>query len=211
MLHGYLDAVTSSGYIEGWAYDSDAPLRPLTVSVLAEGVELAHGIANRYRPDLAEAKCGTGWCAFRLKLYGAVSHFSGHEILLCEPTRRIQIHKVTTISLIDDHEPDMSILEQVVASDPTLVRSIEQLNGCNTVFADFVSAHGVQAFVRAAYVYVLGRPADANGLSTYSALLQNRRMPPFELLRALHDGEEFRSKPRQLIAPPEPGFVFRPA
>jgi uncharacterized protein YceK len=115
------------------------------------------------------------------------------------------------MSLVEDHEPGVSVLEEVIASDPTLVRSIAQLSGCNTVFADFVAAQGVQAFVRAAYVYILGRPADASGLATYSALLQDGLLPPYELLKALHESEEFRSMPRLLIAPSEPGFVFQRA
>jgi len=39
MLVGHLDPVTSSGYVEGWAYDANVPLRALVVAVLTRGEE----------------------------------------------------------------------------------------------------------------------------------------------------------------------------
>jgi hypothetical protein len=90
-----------------------------------------------------------------------------------------------------------------------VVRSIEQLRGCGQAFANFIATEGVAEFVRAAYVYILGRRADETGMALYTGLLQDGSLQPYELLRALHDSEEFRSAPRLLIAPPEPGFVFQ--
>ena len=58
MLSGYIDGVTSSGYIEGWAYDTHCPSRPLALSIREERHELANGVANRYRADLVDAGIG---------------------------------------------------------------------------------------------------------------------------------------------------------
>lgn len=211
MLHGCLDAITSSGYVEGWAYDTDTPLQPLTVSIVADGVERAQGLANRYRADLADAGCGTGWCAFRLRLSGSVTRLRRIGVSLREATSQVEIDSVPGLTLAEDHEPGLTALDQVFRADPTLILSIDQLRGCGALFADFIAARGVEAFVRAAYVYVLGRPADESGLAAYSALLREGALAPYDLLRILHDSDEFRAGPRLLLAPPEPGFGFHAA
>jgi len=59
MLRGFLDAVTSSGHVEGWAFDTNDEWTPLTVSVTDDsGRELGWCSARRYREDLALAECG---------------------------------------------------------------------------------------------------------------------------------------------------------
>ncbi len=204
-----MDAVTTSGYIEGWAFDSSAPFRPLTVGVRADGKTVAQGVANRYRWDLADAGCGTGWCAFRLKLCGRPSRMRRANLSLWDMPQQIEIHQVGTLPLAPDVEPVLSILDEIVAADPTRVGSIEQLRGCGSAFSEFIASRGVTEFVRAAYVYVLGRPADESGLASYAAMVGDGSLSPYGMLRALYDSEEFRSSPGPLIAPTESGFVFQ--
>ena len=211
MLRGCIDAVTSCGYVEGWAFDSTAPLRPLHVSVLAGAREVARGVANRYRWDLAEAGCGSGWCGFRLRLSGPVSRLRRQGLSLRDLTHGGEIHHAADLPLEEDHEPGLAALGDVIAADPTLVHAIEQLSGCGAAFSDFIAARGADEFVRAAYVYVFGRGVDAAGLAAYAAMLQDGSLLPYELLQILYDSDEFRSVPRHLLAPPEPGFVFRGA
>ena len=63
-------------------------------------------------------------------------------------------------------------------------------------------------FIRAAYIYTLGRPVDPDGLDAYGRMIEDRELTPFGLLQALCEGDEFRAVPRLLIAPTEPGFIF---
>jgi hypothetical protein len=209
LFHGRIDAITSSGYVEGWAFDPAKPLRPLTVSVLAGQREVAQGVANLYRWDLVDGQCGTGWCAFRLKLSGSVSRLRRQGLALWDLARQTEIQEAdAAVALADDQEPALVTLEDIIADDPTVVQAIEQLRGCASVFSDFIATEGVDEFIRAVYVYVLGRPVDAAGLALYRPTLQDGSLSPYGLLKILYDGEEFQSAPRQLIAPPEPGFVF---
>jgi hypothetical protein len=147
VLDGRIDAVTSSGYIEGWAFDLHAPLRPLTVSVQANGREVAQGLANRFRWDLAEAGCGSGWCAFRLRLSGAISRVRRADLSLWDFTQQTEIGQRPGIPLADDHEPGLSVLDDIVAEDPTVVRSIEQLRGCGQAFANFIATEGAAILI----------------------------------------------------------------
>jgi hypothetical protein len=209
LFHGRIDAVTSSGYVEGWAFNPAAPGRPLSVAVLAGQKEVAQGIANRYRWDLADAGCGNGWCAFRLRLSGSVSRLRRQDLSLWDLPRETEIHPAAEVPLAEDHEPGLSTLDDIIAADPTVVHAIEHLRGCGPAFVDFIATEGVDEFIRAAYVYILGRRADAACTALYMPRLQDGSLAPYELLKTLYDSDEFRSVPRQLIAPPEPGFLFQ--
>ena len=71
------------------------------------------------------------------------------------------------------------------------------------------AAAGLEAFVRAGYVYVLGRPADHAGMSAYVTRLGNQSITPWDFIKELYDSAEFNAAPRLLAAPSEPGFAFR--
>ncbi len=194
MFHGRIDAVTSSGYVEGWAFNPVAPLRPLSVAVLAGQKEVAQGIANRYRWDLADAGCGNGWCAFRLRLSSSVSRLRWQSLSLWDLARQTEIQPAdTTVPLAEDHEPGLSALDDIIAADPTVVHAIEHLRGCGPAFEDFIATEGVDEFIRAAYVYILGRRADATGIALYTPKLQDGSLAPYDLLKTLYDSDEFRS------------------
>jgi hypothetical protein len=99
-------------------------------------------------------------------------------------------------------------VDEVVRADPTLVDSVEQLRGCGDIFSSLIESAGMEVFIRAAYIYALGRPADPSGLKTYSRMIAEAELTPFGLLQALCDSDEFRAVARILIAPTEPGFIF---
>jgi hypothetical protein len=204
-----MDAITSTGFIEGWAFDDNDPMRHLIVSVCALGEEVARGLANRYRWDLVDAGCGIGWCAFRLRVIGPECVLHEHALSLCEVSSQIEICRTATLPLISDTEAELSTMEDVLNADPTLLHDVKHLRGCSQAFSSFLDAEGTDGFVRTAYVYMLARPADAEGLALYARLLKNSAITPYGLLEILHDTEEFRSASRLLQAPSEPGFAFR--
>lgn len=209
MLAGHIDSVTSSGYIEGWAFDRAAPARPLLVAVRDDGgEEVAWGLAHRYREDLVTAQCGIGWCAFQLRAAVSVARLRRCAVVLaCRATGQ-QIHRADPAAYLENSEPLLNGIAALTESDPTLLSAVEQLRGCEAMFAAFVKEHGVDAFVRAAYLYVLARPYDASGRALYGRLLHNGLMTPYNLLRALYDSDEFRSRPRLLSAPNTAAFPF---
>ena len=92
--------------------------------------------------------------------------------------------------------------------DPTVISGLQQLSGCGALFDQFLAANGPTEFVRAAYIYVLNRPADPSGLQNYATLLAGGETTPLGLLSTLADSEEFRSRPRRLAAPKTPNFPF---
>jgi hypothetical protein len=209
MLAGHIDSLTSTGFVEGWAFDSDAPAQPLMVAVLdRDGEEVAWGLAHRYREDLMAAHCGIGWCAFQLRVAVSVSRLRKSAIVLLEHGTRAEIHRVDPATYLETGEPLLNAIAELTRADPTVISSIDQLRGCETLFARFVRQRGVEAFVRTAYVYVLGRPADAAGRTQYGRLLRGGGLSPYNLLRTLYDSDEFRSRPRLLSAPNVAAFPF---
>ncbi len=208
LLQGHIDALTACGFVEGWAFDAEDPGRPLSVCVLAEGTEVAAGLANLYRWDLADAGYGTGWCAFRLRLAVEARSLADTALTLLHPPSATAIAPAAPAAIRPEDDPAITHLEAVIRDDPTCVRAIEQLRGCARLFDVFIDLAGIDAFVNAAYLYILGRPADETGLAHYAASLRDGSMIPYDVLRILHACDEFDAATRLLIAPPEPGFAF---
>jgi hypothetical protein len=80
-LRGRVDRVTHQR-IEGWAFDPASPETPVAVEVLANGVEIARIVADRYRADLNEAGIGDGRHAFELVVPGGLARDVRMEIEL---------------------------------------------------------------------------------------------------------------------------------
>lgn len=209
MLRGNLDAVTSSDHVLGWAYDTDEPLQPLHVCIVTdEGMEVAHGLAHEFREDLARAGCAGGWCSFRLRSIVSGS-LPWQDLSVIDARSRNRITRRSRLPYVTSEETHHQSIDELLACDPTVIRSLDQLGGLNEVFVSFCDKFGVEAYVRAAYIYLLGRPADAAGLKGYRRHLQAGNGTPYELLRAIADSAEYRSRPRRLCAPTAAGFPFR--
>jgi hypothetical protein len=201
MLKGHIDALTSNGFIRGWAFDTEAPSTPLRVMIVGSAGEvIAEGLAHHYRDDLVAAGCGIGWCEFRLRVE-TISRLRRIKLILVEALTKTPIFQTLSIEYVETPSNAITGIEALLLDDPTMARSIDQLKGCDSLFRDFILQRGVEAFVRATYVYVLGRPADFSGLRHYTRLIRSGDLKPFDLLAALADSPEFRSRPRLLGAP----------
>ncbi len=122
-----------------------------------------------------------------------------------------EICQAAQVPVIEVSEACPSTLAEVSRTDPTIVLAVDQLRGCGALFERYLKLNGVEAFVRAAYVYILGRPVDSDGLQTYVPLLTSGELSAYGVLNALQDSDEFRAARRLLGAPTEPGFVFATA
>ncbi len=206
-LRGYIDGATSTGVIEGWALDEQAPWRPLHVKIRCKGEWIASGLAHHYREDVLAAQIGTGWCGFRLQSDCPAEEIR-HATLYLVGISGIVIAKSENTALLPDIHQDLSSIEDVVAADPTIARSVEHLRGCEPLFTQYIRSRGIDAFVRVAYVYMLGRPVDEIGLQVYGNCLRRGTHYPFELLLILATSEEFLARRPELVAPTQSSFPF---
>ena len=207
MLQGYIDGVTATGIIEGWAFDEQAPWRPLDVKIRCKGQWIASGSAHHHREDVLAAQLGTGWCGFRLNGDCPAEDLRKAPLILVGSSGTV-IAKVEDVGLLPDTHGDLESIESVVAADPTIAQSIEQLRGCEPLFNHYIRGRGIDAFVRVAYVYMLGRPVDETGLRIYGSNLRRGINQPFELLQILAASDEFIERRPELVAPTQSSFPF---
>ncbi|OGA74840.1 MAG: hypothetical protein A3G81_16860 [Betaproteobacteria bacterium RIFCSPLOWO2_12_FULL_65_14] len=66
-VEGFTDGLRGI-FVEGWAYDPEAPETPVAVELLCDDKVIAEGVASAFRRDLAEAGKGKGRCAFSLRI-----------------------------------------------------------------------------------------------------------------------------------------------
>ncbi|MGO9990994.1 MAG: DUF4214 domain-containing protein [Steroidobacteraceae bacterium] len=202
--------MTSSGCVDGWAYDTEVPFRPLIVSIVADkNREIAWGVAHGYREDLVDAGCSTGWCAFRLRLDQWPANVPWRALTVVDRATGRSILELDSLPYVVAKEMHIQTIPDLVAADPTMIQSLQQLRGCGGLFSAFIVAHGIDAFVRTAYIYLLSRSADASGLKSYRNHLRAKNVTPYELLLAIADSDEYRSRPRQHVAPIVGAFPFR--
>lgn len=207
-MRGYLDNLTSSHYLEGWAVDDAQPVKALTVSVLCQGQEIAWGLAHRFRKDLMDSGVGTGWCAFRLKVEGSIDALPRSELKLMVRGTDTVLHVNPSISCIEDRDSGPISVEALILEDPTVVHEIWQLRGCEYVARNYIKRRGVEEFVRTAYLYVLGRPADVTGMDAYVKSIREGTLSAVQVIEGLADSDEFRRASRGLTAPCDRGFPF---
>jgi hypothetical protein len=196
--------------VEGWAYDVRRQLQPLSVIVIDHRRrEVARGLAGGYRKDLAYEGHAAGWCALRLRLSDDPAKLAWNRMSLVLAQTREQIYRSESIPYLVTDTSREGGIAGLVADDPTLIRSLDQLRACEDVFNEYIEVRGVQVFVRAVYRYLLSRPADRNGLSSGVKHLRTGVLSPFGLVQTIADSEEYRSRPRHHCAPTMLAFPFR--
>jgi hypothetical protein len=206
-IRGYIDAVASPGYVEGWAYDEANELRPLRVEVWHGETMLTEGLANLFRHDLIVSGYGAGWCAFCLKLAPG-SQIQTAALTLFEAGSGHIIAPPHIPRHYEREDPPARDLYALTVSDPTSLTSLTQLAACGPVFAGYIAQHGYAAFVRAAWAYVLAQRAMPDIIASTAEELRAGRLTPLGLLETLAQRPEFAAQPRPLAAPRTAAFPF---
>ena len=208
MISGRLERLYAGGYVEGWAFESLAPERALVVDIRVAGVQVvAEGLAHLYREDLAKARQGLGWCAFRLRLARPAVELRRGLIALHEKLSGVRVDFAVEIPFVSgDVGGDLG--KDVGGFDPFVIQEISQLRACDDLVARYVRSKGASGFVRTAYVYLLGRHADPESLALHAEMLRKGKLAPLQLLEMITETAEFRGRPRELAAPNAPGFPF---
>ena len=210
MPRGHIDWVDRFGLIEGWAYDEARPFDALLISIVdSDDFEIAAGLAHHYRQDLAKEGFAHGWCHFRLRSSEPIEAIRHQPLRLLDKATDEVLHGPRVVNYVETREPFFDNLQQLVDGDPTVLRSPDQFEACEEDLNAVAASHGVEAFVRKAHVYVLGRSIDHKGLTLYKHLMSQGRLSPYAMIRLLVDSAEFRTSGRRLAAPNNPNFPFR--
>jgi hypothetical protein len=211
MPHGHIDTVDRCGLIAGWAYDETRPFDVMLISIVdPDDFEIAAGLAHHYRQDLAKEGFAHGWCHFRLRSNKPIEAVRGQPLRLIDSTTNEVLHGPRVVNYIESQEPFFDSVGQLIEGDPTVLRSTDQIEACEEDLKAFAASRGVEAFVRTAYVYVLGR-VDHTRLALHKQLVDEGRLSPYAMIRLLAESAEFRTSGRRLPAPNDLNFPFRPA
>lgn len=209
MIRGRLETLYSQGYIEGWAYDADDLARPLPVEIRGpDGVAVARGLALGYRDSLARAKLAGGWCSFRLRTERPAEELRKVGLGLYESVSGERLYFADAVAYADGWAPEFEKGADGMLLDPFVIDRVSQLRDLSELFDAFIRARGVEAFVRTAYVYLLGRAADVEGVALHGHMIEEKTLSPYGLLELLSETQEFRARPRLLAAPKAPAFPF---
>jgi hypothetical protein len=90
------------------------------------------------------------------------------------------------------------------------VTEISSLGLAEPAIDTFIARHGVEEFINRGYCYILGRPADTSGKTTYAPLIASGEMAPLTFLSTLFNSDERRQSKWAVLAPSDPGFIFAP-
>lgn len=211
MLFGQIEAVTTAGFVDGWAFDDTDELRPLNLAVFTDSGEVARGQADRYRADLVMDGRGMGWCCFHLRLSVAYTGLAYAPLRLRVEGAPDDIAVVEAVEIVEAVEHPLTSVAAVLADDPTLLQDINQLSGCERLFAEIVAKRGVAVFLNLSCNYLLDRPVQIAELIAYADGLRQGVLSPLDVLKDIHDGKAFQVSPRRLAAPTQTGFAFRRA
>lgn len=209
MIRGRLETLYSQGYVEGWAYDASNLARPVFVEARGpDGASIAKGLAIGYRESLARAKLAGGWCSFRLRTERPAEELRKVGLGLYDSASGERIYYADSVAYADGWAPEFEAGADGVSFDPFVIERVAQLSGLGEVFDAFIAKHGAEAFVRTGYVYILGRAADAEGLTLHLRMLGEKSLTPYGFLELLSEAQEFRMRPRNLAAPKAAAFPF---
>ncbi len=208
MIYGQLEGLLPDGFIEGWAFDAEAPERSVGIEVRdAKGDAIGAGLAHLFRSDLADAQVGLGWCAFSLRPSVPLDLANQNLLSLYERATGRQLHANFKAPILQRSAPSLAA-HGVAGLDPFSCGAIADLRACEALFDRQLQSVGARAFTRLAYLYVLNRTADPESLALNAALLERAALTPLRLLELLADSAEAHLEPRRFASPKAPDFPF---
>jgi hypothetical protein len=207
-LEGAIDHFAPDMRIQGWARNIADQFAIIRVGIAADDRLVAIGKANRFRPDLFEKNVGHGWYGFALRPSRPLDWEGIGEFRLIDLDARMLIGSYR-LPLPAKFNPPRVDLRQLNLIPNEFLVDVGHLRGFAPLLEHYVAHYGSETFVDHAYCFVLGRPADDDGLRTYSRQIAGGQLRPVELLKILLDSEEARRSCRRLPSPQADEFPIR--
>ncbi len=207
LIHGNIDIVSESGTVEGWAIDGNTR-DPCYVQIRAENQVVGEDIADKFRPDLLEARLGHGHYAF----YARISRLDAGNY----PLRLFNGRTGAPIGYHGDqvHHVPRYVKPPIKIVDELLQRRIcwedkDIIAAPSCLQLDRNYLHfGPERFVDRVFRFALGRWADPAAITDYCKLLAEQRMTPTEHFLAVLGSSERQAQTRRLSRPDDPDFPF---
>ncbi|NJO56329.1 MAG: DUF4214 domain-containing protein [Rhodospirillales bacterium] len=207
MIEGHLDACTGDGFLEGWAR-FERRREPCIVSIRLDGEVVGRALAAEYRADLLAAKVGHGHYGFRARLRRKLA--PGRHVFTLFEERSCQCRCGTSSNSRSTCRPSacgrMPCAWRSCSAPRTEWTDAEVLANLDSLgLEDACAKMGVERFVDVAYMWVLGRRADEEGIRVYVTKI-SESMTPINLVSILLRSNERKAKTLPITSPFSPTF-----
>jgi hypothetical protein len=193
----------------GWARPRD-PGPPCEVTILRDGQPIATAVADIYRPELMQLGIGHGHYGFRIlrsvqcpagkARFSLVERRSGAgfdgAVDIALQVARYKRDKVLTVEDL--------LTPRTTWTEAEVVAHLEGLEPEQTW-----KRMGSRRFVEAAFLFVLGRPADDGGRARYTTALETAELTPYDILKTLFGSQERATSGPPLMSPLDAKYPFR--
>lgn len=194
----------------GWARPRD-PGPACEITILREGQPIATAVADIYRPDIMQLGIGHGHFGFRIlrsmqcpagkARFSLVERRSGGgfdgAVDITLQVARYRRDKVLTVEDL--------LTPRTTWTEPEVVGNLDCLEPEATW-----KRMGSRRFVEAAFLFVLGRPADDGGRARYTSALDTAELTAYDVLKTLFGSSERARSGPPLLSPLDAKYPFRP-
>lgn len=208
--HGELDYSSAEDSFVGWAR-ATLPGPPSEVTILRNGQPIATAVADLYRLDLIALGVGHGHFGFRV-LRGRDCPAGKARFTLTERRSGLVFDGAVDVALRPGRYRNDRVLkvEDLLTprrtwTEPEVVANLD----CLEPEAQWRRL-GSRGFVEAAFLFVLGRPADDGGRARYVTALDTRELTPYDILKTLFGSQERARSGPILVSPLDAKYPFRP-
>ncbi len=194
----------------GWARPRD-PGPPCEVTILRDGQPIATAVADIYRPELIQLGIGHGHYGFRI-LRSVQCPAGKARFSLVERRSGAGFDGAVGIALqVSRYRRDKVLtVEDLLTPRTTWTEAevVAHLEGLEPEAA--WKRMGSRRFVEAAFMFVLGRPADDGGRARYTTALETTELTPYDILKTLFGSQERARSGPPLMSPLDAKYPFRP-
>lgn len=194
----------------GWA----RPLQPgpaCEITILREGQPIATAVADIYRQDIMQQGIGHGHFGFRI-LRSAQCQAGKARFSLVERRSGTGFDGATDITLqVARYRRDKVLTVEDLLTPRTTWTEAEVVADLQCLEPEATWRRmGSRRFVEAAFLFVLGRPADDGGRTRYVTALETAELTAYDILRTLFGSQERARSGPPLISPLDAKYPFRP-
>lgn len=194
----------------GWARPRE-PGPACEVTILREGQPIATAVADIYRPDIVQLGIGHGHFGFRIlrstQCPAGKAHFS-----LVERRSGGGFEGAVDITLqIARYRRDKVLTVEDLLTPRTTWTEAEVVGNLDCLEPEATwKRMGSRRFVEAAFLFVLGRPADDGGRARYTSALDTAELTAYDVLKTLFGSSERARSGPPLLSPLDAKYPFRP-
>jgi hypothetical protein len=207
---GELHYLSSDDCFVGWARPQQ-PGPACEIMILRDGEPISTAVADIYRPDIMQIGIGHGHFGFRI-LRSSQCPAGKARFNLVERRSGVAFEGAASIALqVARYRRDKLLTVEDLLTPRTTWTEAEIVANLECLEPEATWRRmGSRRFVEAAFLFVLGRPADDGGRNRYVSALDTSELTAYDILKTLFGSQERASSGPPLLSPLDAKYPFRP-